>query len=85
MFCFGSRVLVYVRMFVRMAELIFVQMAFEWCPPEFHKSLWEYRIVFLSRLGRNIAAELLKVKSLDAQLAAKVPSATFCSRNSQLS
>jgi hypothetical protein len=48
------------------------QRAFERCPAELHKPLWEFRVVFLTRLGKSLAADLLRVKSLDPPLAAKV-------------
>eukprot|EP00698_Gefionella_okellyi_P006460 TRINITY_DN1579_c1_g1_i1.p1 TRINITY_DN1579_c1_g1~~TRINITY_DN1579_c1_g1_i1.p1 ORF type:complete len:2326 (-),score=648.42 TRINITY_DN1579_c1_g1_i1:972-7490(-) len=49
-----------------------VERAFAHTPEENHKTLWEYRIVYLNKLGKNIVAELAKVKTLEPRLRAKV-------------
>lgn len=49
-----------------------VNKAFTQLPQEHHKALWEARIAFVSKVGRDVAGDMFKVKEYDVRTQARV-------------
>jgi tetratricopeptide (TPR) repeat protein len=49
-----------------------VEQAFQYVPAQYQKTLWQARVVFMSKLGRSVQEGLSKMKQSDAVLQARV-------------
>eukprot|EP00002_Diphylleia_rotans_P029704 TRINITY_DN6063_c0_g1_i1.p1 TRINITY_DN6063_c0_g1~~TRINITY_DN6063_c0_g1_i1.p1 ORF type:complete len:2440 (+),score=492.40 TRINITY_DN6063_c0_g1_i1:241-7560(+) len=49
-----------------------VARAFQSLPQEHHKALWEAKISFLAKVGKDVAGEMFKIKEYNAQTQARV-------------